>query len=80
MAVKLRDGTYVCAICGSKHPNPPAAEACKESHQVLYIPMTKTELNRLIHALMQENFNLVPSSLWNTLQRYAKYQITNNGT
>lgn len=76
MAIKLSDGTYACSICGKKYPNPAVADGCRESHQMLYIPMSKTELNRLIHALMNEDFNLVPGHLWETLQRYSKAQVT----
>lgn len=76
MATKLNDGTYACSVCGTKYPSPAVADGCRESHQTLYIPMSKTELNRLIHALMNEDFDMIPKHLWETLQRYSKAQVT----
>ncbi len=76
MAIKLVDGSYACSVCGVKYPNPVAADGCRESHQLLYIPMSKTELNRLMYALINEDFDTVPRHLWDTLQKYAKKAVT----
>lgn len=75
MAQKLADGTYACTICGARYPNPAVADGCRESHQQLYIPMSKTELNRLIQAIMLNDFTLVPPKLLETLRKYAKAQF-----
>lgn len=76
MAMKLHDGTYACSVCGSIYPSPARADGCRDSHQLLYIPMSKTELNRLINAIMLDDFSMIPEHLINTLRKYAKYQVT----
>ncbi len=75
MAIQMLDGTWACSICGKKYVNAPRADSCRESHDMLYIPMSKTDLNRLIHALMNEDFDMVPKGLWETLQKYSKAQV-----
>jgi hypothetical protein len=75
MAIQMLDGTWACSICGKRYSNSPRADSCRESHDMLYIPMSKTELNRLIYALMNEDFDMVPPNLWKTLQKYSKAQV-----
>lgn len=72
MAQKLLDGSYACSICGAKYPNPVAADTCRDSHDIIYIPMTTTELNRLLNAIMINNTEIIPMSLINTIQKYAR--------
>lgn len=72
MAVKLGNGNYSCSICGKEYTNPALADACRDSHQYLYIPMSKTELNRLMQAIILDDVTLVPNHLIETLKKYAK--------
>jgi hypothetical protein len=76
MAKKLVDGTFACTICGHRYPSPAHADGCRDSHQLLYIPMSKTELNRLINALILDKVEMVPEHLVETLQKYARFQTT----
>ncbi len=76
MAIKLHDGTYACSICGTKYPQSIKADNCRDSHDMIYIPMSKDELNKLIHAIIMGNTEIVPPHLLNTLQRYARFQVT----
>ena len=76
MANKLPDGSYACSVCGTKHPTPAKADGCRDSHQLLYIPMSKTELNRLLNAIMLDDMTIVPQHLIITLQKYARAQVT----
>lgn len=78
MAIQLRDGHYACSVCGSKHGSPARADGCRDSHQMLYVPMSKTELNRLLNAIIREDFELVPAHLLETLRKYARFQVTND--
>lgn len=74
MALKLPDGQFACSVCGTKYSGAAKADGCRDSHQLLYVPMSKTELNRLINAIMLDDMSLVPGHLITTLQRYARYQ------
>ena len=76
MAIEMRDGSYACSVCGTKHSTSARADGCRDSHQLLYVPMSKTELNRLLNAILTENFDLVPAHLLDTLRKYARLQVT----
>ncbi len=75
MAIKIQDVGYACNICGRIYKNLVKAPACRDTHDTLYIPMSKTELNRLINGLILNDVSLVPDSLLNTLRKYQKAQF-----
>ena len=77
MAIKIRDVGYACSVCGQVYGTPARADSCRDEHDMLYIPMSKTELNRLINALMLNDVSLVPESLHNTLRKYQRTQFRN---
>lgn len=79
MATKLSDGTFACSICGAKYPSPAHADGCRDSHQLLYIPMSKTELNRLLNAIVLDQVETVPQHLIETLRKYARFSVTSGG-
>lgn len=76
MATKLRDGTFACSVCGTVYSAAAHADGCRDSHQLLYIPMSKTELNRLLNAIVLDQVETVPSHLIETLRKYAKHAVT----
>lgn len=75
MAQTLADGTFACSVCGKVHYNVIQADACRDSHDMIYIPMSRTELNRLINAIMLDKVDIVPESLLTTLRKYARYVV-----
>lgn len=80
MAIKTIDGSYACGVCGKTYPTPAKADSCRDSHDMLYIPMSTSELNLLLNAIISNNFNLVPASLFETLRKYARHQVTKDTT
>lgn len=72
MAQALKDGTFACSICGKIYASPAHADSCRDSHEMLYIPITKTELNRLLSAIYSEDYEIIPFSLIQTLKKYAR--------
>ncbi len=71
MAQKVLDG-FACSVCGKKYSSAAHADGCRDSHQLVYVPMTRTELNRLLNAVMLDQMDLVPPHLIETLQKYAR--------
>ena len=76
MAKKLADGKFACTVCGTIHSAAAHADGCRDSHQLVYIPMSKTELNRLLNAIYSDDASIVPSHLITTLQKYARFAVT----
>lgn len=74
MALKQSNGAYKCSVCEKEYPDPMAADSCRESHDMLYIPMTKTEFNRLLNALVLEDLTLIPDSLYKTFRKFQRTQ------
>lgn len=76
MAQKLKNGKFACSVCGKSYPSPAHADSCRDSHELLYVPITKTELNRLINAIYSGDSSIIPFSLIETLKRYARAAST----
>lgn len=72
MAIRLPSGDWACGYCGTTYVDPAKADACRESHELIYVPFTKTDLNRLINFLYTRNEELLTKSLLDTLTRYLK--------
>lgn len=72
MAIKLSSGKFACPICYKAYPQASRADDCKTNHNVVYIPFTHTELNRLIHSLQFGDSSLISEELWNKLRDYAR--------
>lgn len=75
MAIRLHDGSFACSICGEKYSQSSRADGCRDSHDMIYIPMSKDELNKLIHAIVMDDTSILPTNLLQTLQKYARQQV-----
>jgi hypothetical protein len=71
MAITVKNG-YQCGYCGKFYTNPIAAENCKDSHNLIYVPFTKEDLNRLINFIYSKEEKLLTETLITTLQKYLK--------
>jgi len=70
MAIKTQYGTYLCGYCGKAYTSATKADECRDQHELIYIPLTKTDLSRLLQFLYTKNEELLTESLVNTLQTY----------
>ena len=75
MAIKQIDGTYKCSICGITYPSPVKADLCRDSHELVYVPMTKTELNRLLMAIQLGDMSLISNELLERLEKYNRQSV-----
>jgi hypothetical protein len=66
----LQRGMWLCGYCGKAYTDQVKADNCRDSHELIYIPLTKTDLNRLLQFLYTKNEELLTESLVNTLQTY----------
>ena len=70
MAIKTQYGTYLCGYCGKVYVSATKADECRDQHELIYIPLTKTDLNRLLQFLYTKDESLLTESLVDTLQTY----------
>jgi hypothetical protein len=71
MAVKTRDG-YLCGYCGKKYVDASKADSCRDSHELIYVPLTHKDLNSLLHFIQTKDEEFLTESLMNTLQTYLR--------
>lgn len=75
MAIELKTGEFACLICGERYSTSAKADTCKISHEMLYIPMTKTEVNRLLNAIILGDLSLIQENTIETLRKYARAAV-----
>jgi len=68
----LKNGKYLCGYCLKPYDKPFDAEACKDSHELIYVPLSKADLNRLINFIYSKNDSYLNENLVNILKRYMK--------
>ncbi len=72
MAIKLPNGKYSCSYCDRVYNTPTEADFCRDNHNLIYIPISKSDLNQLIHFLYMKDDSLLTKSMVKTLTTYLK--------
>lgn len=52
MAIKTEEGKYQCFYCLRRYNRPEEADSCREEHDIVYIPASRVDLNKLLNFLM----------------------------
>jgi len=74
--VKGSSFTYVCDICGSEYTSRKEEEAkrqaeeCESGHDIIYLPILKSDVKRLWMFLVSKNEDVLTKSLIDTLSKY----------
>lgn len=71
MAKQVGD-KYQCGFCGKLFKKPNEADACKLAHDLIYIPMTPSEVNRLMLYMFTREDKHFDSALVERIRRYAR--------
>lgn len=73
MAIKTKDGKYQCFYCLKQYDKPEEADSCRESHDIIYIPASRVDLNKLLNFIMVPDSKLLRGSrLIELLFEYAR--------
>lgn len=72
MANKKANGKYVCSYCGKEFSQYQEADACRDNHDLVYVQISRSDLNRLIMFLQLKNEELLTESLVKTLYKYKR--------
>ena len=72
MAIKKKDNLWLCSYCGKEFSTEFKADKCRDDHELIYVPISKTDLNRLVNFLFLRDETLLTPTLTNTLTRYLK--------
>lgn len=72
MAYKLPSGKWACSYCGKEFNDPVAGDSCRDSHELYYVPLSKTDLNRLIQFIYTKDESLLTKTLVKTITSYLR--------
>lgn len=72
VAIKLPNGKYMCSYCEKIHNDPTSADSCRDSHNLIYVALSKEDLNRLINFIYIKDDTLLTKSLVKSLTHFLK--------
>lgn len=72
MAIKITDQSYKCSICNKTYKTAIQADNCRDAHEVIYVPILKSDLNLLINFIYSKDESLITSTLMDTLRKYLR--------
>lgn len=61
---------YLCGYCGERYNDMYKADRCYEQHELIFVPLSKSDLNSLLQFLYLRNEALLTKTLVATLSRY----------
>ena len=70
--------SYKCIYCDKLFVDDTKAYECVKNHELVYLPISKNDLNRLNQFIFTGNNKLLTESLVKVIQKYAR-QIVRNG-
>lgn len=66
-----KDGElYYCSVCGESYNRELYALSCEKGHDIVYVPIKREDLFRLIQFIYVKDDSLLTESLVKTLQKY----------
>lgn len=71
---KTTKGKYKCLYCGKSYSEEGEAVDCKDSHHLVYVPIAREDLNRLLQFVFLKQDDLLTPELVRILQRYNQHQ------
>lgn len=70
MAIKNNDDLYECPYCGKTFEHPQDADADRDSHDLIYVMMSKADLNRILTFFYNPDEELIDPELIKRLKKY----------
>lgn len=71
MAKKVGE-LWLCSYCGTEYDTPIKAEKCLKKHELIYVPLSRGDLNRLINFIYIKDDELLTKTMMDTLTTYLK--------
>jgi hypothetical protein len=63
-------GKYICSYCLKQYDQWQEADNCRDAHDLLYVQISKQDLNRLIMFLTLKDDSLLTKTLVSSLYKY----------
>lgn len=68
MAIKNAEGKWICSYCRKEYSTPALADTCRDEHDIIYVPLGREDLNRLINFLFIQDPKLMRETIVRALQ------------
>ena len=75
MAIQQKN-KYYCGFCGKEYKHAQEADACKLSHNLVYVPFTLTELNQLQNYIFTGNPSFYDDKVMQRLRTFTRQAMT----
>ena len=62
---------YVCEICETKYTDPEKARQCNFGHDIVYLPIERSDLKRLVQFIQTGEERLLTQSLIKLILKYG---------
>ncbi len=66
------EGKYKCSICGKTWETELYKISCEKGHNVIYIPMTKEQIFKLVQFFFTMDKELIPSGFVEMLMKFTR--------
>jgi hypothetical protein len=76
MAFKNSKGEYFCSYCEKTFKHVQEADACRDNHNLVYVPLTAADLNHIIQYFYTQEEDLLDPKLIKRLQKYSRMTPT----
>lgn len=63
---------YVCMYCGKEYTNYQSRDKCLDSHDLIYVPIPKGDLNRLLNYIISGNTAYLTEEMVEHLFKYVR--------
>ena len=71
----MKKDKHVCFYCGKWYEKPERARKCENEHDVIFVPILREDLNRLLNFIASGDRGLLTERLSKTLFRYTRASI-----
>lgn len=72
MAIKDVGAGYKCSYCGKHYAKAMEADSCRDSHDLVYVTMKRSDLSRLIQFIYSGEKELLTVTMINDLRKFVK--------
>jgi hypothetical protein len=78
MAIKTTLGAYRCSYCGLEYDDPFRADECRDKHDLVYLQLSVSDFNKLMHFIYSQNEEHLSKSLMDNLRKTQKVLALRN--
>lgn len=75
MAILKKNNMYACGFCGKEFKRATDADSCKQGHNIMYLALTPTEINRLLNFIYTKEDSFLDQSTIERIRMLARQAV-----